>query len=313
MQNYELLVDRIAKQAGISVEEVDKKVEARRAKLSGLISREGAAQIIAAELGISFENQDLKINELMVGMKKVNVFGKIINLFPVHEFERNGNTSKVVNFILADDTGTTKIVLWDSHHIEKIEKQEIKKDDFVEIKNGSVRDGEIHLSSFSEFNKSEKSIENIKTSAVVIRKKIEELQQGQNVEILGVVVQMFAPRFFYVCPECGKKATQETEGFTCVEHGRVQGKERAVLTLVLDDGTESVRIVLFSDQISMITSEDKLKSPEGLAGFREDVLGSVYSVKGNVKKNQLFNNLEINVSAIEKVNPDNLIAELENQ
>ncbi len=56
MQNYDLLIERIATSAGIEKEEVERKVEAKKAKLSGLISKEGAAQIIAAELGINFED-----------------------------------------------------------------------------------------------------------------------------------------------------------------------------------------------------------------------------------------------------------------
>jgi len=42
--------------------EGEAKVEDKKAKLSGLISKEGAAQIIAAELGVNFEDQDLKLN-----------------------------------------------------------------------------------------------------------------------------------------------------------------------------------------------------------------------------------------------------------
>ena len=51
---------RYAKHSGLNVEEVNRKIEAKRAKLSGLISQEGAAQIVAAELGINFENEKLK-------------------------------------------------------------------------------------------------------------------------------------------------------------------------------------------------------------------------------------------------------------
>ena len=60
MQNYDVLLDKIAGASGVSREEIERKVEAKKAKLSGLISREGAAQIIAAELGVSFEDQDSK-------------------------------------------------------------------------------------------------------------------------------------------------------------------------------------------------------------------------------------------------------------
>ena len=110
MQNYDLLIERIAKSAKLEKEEIERRVEAKKAKLSGLISKEGAAQIIAAELGISFEDQDLKISELMPGMKRVNVIGKIITLFPVREYSKNGREGKVANFVIADETGNTRVV-----------------------------------------------------------------------------------------------------------------------------------------------------------------------------------------------------------
>jgi len=134
MQNYELLIEKISKASGLETEEIEKRVEEKKSKLSGLISKEGAAQIIAAELGISFEDQDLKISELMPGMRKVNVIGKIINLFPVREFEKNGVKGKVANFVIADETGNTRAVLWDINHITLIESGEIKEGDVIMIK-----------------------------------------------------------------------------------------------------------------------------------------------------------------------------------
>ena len=85
--NYERVVDKIARHSGLSNEEVTRKIEAKRAKLSGLISQEGAAQIVAAELGINFENEKLKIEELLPGMRKINISGKIVSLFPVRTFK----------------------------------------------------------------------------------------------------------------------------------------------------------------------------------------------------------------------------------
>ena len=61
MDKYAQLVERIARSSGLATDEVDRKIEAKRAKLSGLISKEGAAQIVAAELGVSFDNQRVKL------------------------------------------------------------------------------------------------------------------------------------------------------------------------------------------------------------------------------------------------------------
>ena len=58
---YEKILTKLSQVSGIEKDEIDRRVEAKRAKLSGLISREGALQVIAAELGVSFDNEKLKI------------------------------------------------------------------------------------------------------------------------------------------------------------------------------------------------------------------------------------------------------------
>lgn len=311
MQNYDLLIERIAKSSGLEREEVERKVEAKKAKLSGLISKEGAAQIIAAELGISFEDQDLKIVELMSGMRKVNIVGKVINIFPVREYSKNGREGKVANFILADETGSTRVVLWDMKHIALIESEEIKVGDVVEIKNASTRDTEIHVSGFSEFRKSGSVLENVKTTQSVSEGDLSDARQGQTIKSRGVVVQVFQPRFYSVCPECNKKVVKgEEDVFTCAEHGKVIAKDRAILNFVLDDGTEAMRVVMFSDQINSIVPEEDLKDPEKATAFRDDFLGTEIYLTGRVNRNQLFNNLEIVASSVEKVDVEKLIETL---
>ena len=311
MQNFDLLIERIARVSGLGKEEIERRVEAKRAKLSGLISKEGAAQIIAAELGISFENVQLKISELMPGMRKISVFGKIINLFAVREYNKNGRSGKIGSFIIADESGNVRAVLWDANHIKLIESGHLKQGDVVEIANASMREGEIHLGGFSDIKKSELVLENVKTETVLQERAVKDLDAGQRVKVRGVIVQMFNPRFFHVCPECGKKATEGAEGFSCEEHGRVSAKERCLINGVLDDGTETIRFVLFSDQINKLIPEEELKNPEKLITFREDLLGSGVYISGIVKKNTLFNNLEVSVSDIERVDVEKLIEQLE--
>jgi len=313
MQNYNLLIERISKVSGIDVSEIERKIEAKKAKLSGLISKEGAAQIIAAELGVSFENQDLKISELMPGMRKANIFGKIINLFPVREYKKNGRAGKVANFILADETGNTRVVLWDINHIELIEKGIIKVGDVVQIKNASVRDEEIHLSGFSELKKSEKILGEVKTERKIEEESLDKIRQGQNVSVRGIIVQIFQPRFYNVCPECRKKVSLDREKYSCAEHGIVIPKERAILNLVLDDGAETMRVVLFSDQINILIPEEELKDSEKSIKFKEDLLGTEVRIIGIVKRNQLFNNLEIIANDVKKVDVEELIENLEKE
>jgi len=312
-ENYDLLVDRISSSAGISKDEVNKRVEARRAKLSGLISKEGAAQIIAAELGVKFDNIQLKISELMAGMRKVNVVGKVITIFPVRSFDKNGRSGKVANFIIADETGNVKVVLWDTNHIDLIEKGEIKQGDVVEVTNASTREGEIHLSGFSELKKSNVVIQGVKTERTFSEKSINSLQEGNGVSVRGTIVQVFTPRFFSVCPTCGKKVVAEADGFSCAEHGKVSPSERALLNFIIDDGTDSLRVVLFSDQLEKLISLEKLKDGLAFVDFKTDLLGTEVSIKGVVRKNALFNNLELTGNELSKVDPNILADSLEKQ
>ena len=99
MDNYSQLVERISKASGLSTEEIERKVEAKRAKLSGLVSKEGAAQIVAAELGINFEKERMKISELVQGMRRANILGKVIEISPVRSYTKGEREGKVCNLI----------------------------------------------------------------------------------------------------------------------------------------------------------------------------------------------------------------------
>lgn len=311
IQDYSQLVERISKASGKETGEIDRLVEAKRAKLSGLISREGAAQIVASELGISFDKEKIKINEIMQGIKKINIIGKIIQLFPVREYKKENREGKIGSFILADETGNVRVVLWDTNHIDLIEKRELKEGDTVEITNASFRNTEIHLGGFSDIKKSNEVIENVKTEREFSERNISEFSLGGAFKTRAVIVQVFEPRFFEVCPECGKKVMNGMDTHQCQEHGVVIPKKRALLSLVIDDGTESMRTVLFSEQIEMLgLKEDELEG-EAFLNKRNELLGKEAYFSGNIRQNKLFNNLEFFVSDIKDIEIEKLIGLLE--
>lgn len=307
--NYDKILEKIAKASNTKKEEIERKVEAKRAKLSGLISKEGAAQVVAAELGISFDNEVLKIEELLPGMRKVNTLGKVINISQIRTFQtKKGEESKVVNLLLADDTSNVKVVLWDTNLISLIEKGEIKEGTVVEISNGSMRGHELHLGSFSEIKVSSETLDNVKKEKIIHQKPISELKKGESAGVRGFIVQAFEPKFFYVCPECGKKANQEGEGFICAEHGKVAAEKRSVMNVVVDDGTESIRAVLFHEKIPGLGVN--LES-EDLSKEKEKILGKEMVFSGNVRNNSYFNTTELMIDKVTPINLDNLIEKLE--
>jgi len=305
VQNYDRIIEKISKMSNIEKEEIERRIEAKRAKLSGLISKEGAAQIVASELGISFDNEILKIEELLPGMRKVNTIGKVLGISPVRSFKtKKGDDGKVVNLSLADDTSNVKVVLWDTNHIELVEQGKVTDGVVIEISNGSMRDNELHLGSFSEVKLSDKVFDDVRTEKIVRAKNIADFKVGDSSSVRAFVVQSFPPRFFEVNKETGRKITEEEKA------QGVASEKRALVNVVLDDGTENIRAVLFHENLSKIGLND-LEDAEKLNFQREDLLGKEFVFSGNVRTNKFFNNTEFIIGNIEEINPDLLIEELE--
>ena len=297
--SYEKLLDKISKASGLDKDEIERRVEAKRAKLSGFISKEGAAQVIASELGISFDNEKLKIDELVSGMRKVNVLGKIIKISPARIFSKNGKEGKVANLTIADETSNIKVVLWDTHHIELIEKKEAGEDSIVEICNASVRGNELHLGSFSEFKLSKEVLENVKKEKIFKEREISEFKLADSPSTRAFIVQAFEPKEFIVCPECRKKVVLEGEQYLCTEHGRVSPEKRELMNIVVDDGTETIRAVIFHDALKNF-SHDK-----------DSLLGREMIFSGDVRLNKFFSTPEFIIEKMEEPDLDEILKKLE--
>jgi len=308
MNNYGELVEKIANYSKLEKNEIERRVEAKRAKLSGLVSKEGAAQIVAAELGINFDKEKLKISQLADGMKRANTIGKVLSISPVRSFNKNGREGKVVNLVIADDSSNARVVLWDTNHISLVENGSLIVGDVVEISNGNVRTGEIHLSTFSDIKKSKENIDNVVTQKNIIVKKLNEVKSGENIKTRAVIVQTFEPRYFEVCPECRKRVLEGE----CKIHGRVKGEKRALLNFIVDDGHETLRAVIFAEHINKLgLTNEEIFDMEKFHGKKIDLLGMERIFSGNIRTNQLYNTTEFNVDNVEEVNVQELIKELE--
>jgi len=305
LENYDKVLEKISKYSGLEKGEIEKKIEAKRAKLSGLISKEGAAQVVAAELGISFDNEKLKIEELLPGMRKVNFVGKVIEISPVREFIKNDRKGKVVNLFLSDETGNIKTILWDLNHIDLIEKNKIKEGDVVEISNASVRGNEVHLGSFSELKLSEEVLGDVCTEKLFREKEINGLGVSDNIKVRAFIVQIFEPKFFNVCPECKKKASIQEGNFFCNTHGKIVPEKRCVINFIIDDGTETIRAVLFNENLKEFGI-----SLENFSEKKDEFLGKELYFLGSVRKNKFFNVNEFIIEKIEEINLDELIEKM---
>jgi replication factor A1 len=78
-------------------------------------------------------SHSFQIGDLRMGMKKVNLKAKVLEIAkPTLVFTRFGNYASVANALIADETGTIKLCLWN----EQIDS--IAIGDTVQIENGST-------------------------------------------------------------------------------------------------------------------------------------------------------------------------------
>lgn len=313
---YESIISKL-KEAGLSEKDIESRIKQKLEQLSGLISKEGAAHIIANEMNIKLvENTSgrMKLKDIMSGMRSVEVVGRVTNKFSVTEFTRkDGTPSKVGSFIIADETGRMRITCWgdQANNLSSINEQGI-----VKIVGGYVRENqgrkEIHLNDASKIvvNPQGEVVGDISPEAREYdRKKIGDLTENMNnVEILGTVVSVEALRFFEVCPECRKRARVRREEFECDTHGVIVPDFNYVMNAIVDDGSGNIRTVFFEKSVEKALDMQKsqlleVKDSPDVVDLKNKLLGSIVKVKGRVKKNTMFDRLEFSVQDID-LKPD---------
>ncbi len=316
------LKTKILRSGKISGTELDDKIKTKINELSGLISEEGAAHIIANELGVELlqSGDKLKIKEIYAGMRNVTMIGKVVRKYEVREFHKEDRVGKVCSLILGDETGTIRLVLWNDQ-VEQIIN--LNENDTIMVKDAYVRENnnniEIHLGQSGQLtiNPKGEKVAEVRSSNFQ-RKKISELVTSEeNVEIMGTVVQIFDPRFFHTCPRCRSRANETEGGYTCAEHGPIKPDTGYVMNLVLDDGTGTIRTVFWKNQLNHLLGkeeQDFIIYKNDLAKFemvKTDLLGEQYKLRGQVKKNEMFERIEFNVQFVEKAKPEEELARLE--
>lgn len=322
---YEVLIEKIREKTQLSEQEVIQEIQERMNQLSGLISKEGAAHILANELGMKLSSPEgrILIGSLYAGMRTGEVLGRITRKFDVREFQSGDKKGKVGSFIVADETGFIRVTCW---HEQTKEMEPLKENDVVSIMNGSVRENrgalEIHLSEFSKIvqNPEGKTVTAIKTSGVT-RKSIRDVTENlDNVELLGTIVQVYDMKFFERCPVCRKRIKEQEIGFQCSEHGLIRPEYSYVMNVYLDDGTGNIRVVFFGNQIQQLlkkTDEDILiykTAPESFEKIKTDLLGEMIKIVGRTVKNQMFGNLEfIANTVVTHINPEEEIMRLQSE
>ena len=300
---FEKLVEVIKQKSGLSEREIADRINDKIAQLSDLVSKEGAAHIVANQLGISLVDTEkkLKIKDLKAGMRNVEVVGKVVKAFEIREFTVGERQGKVASLFIGDETGTIRTTLWGSM-ADEVNK--VKEGDIVKIKNAYTKlnnnAAEVHCGDKSLFivNPEGESVSEIKSR--YDRKYLSEAKEGDKVEVVGTVVQIFDPRFFELCPECMKRARQKEEGFFCEIHGKVEAaKPSYIFNIILDDGTDNIRVVLYKQQAERLFNREESEILSSRADnvkldvLKSEIFGSTVKICGRIQNNQLFDRQEM--------------------
>ncbi len=314
------LITTLAEKSGYSESKIQELVQAKLTEFSGLVSEEGAVYLVAKELDVNLveqaEKKDLKIQNILPGMRKVDLKGKVIRIQGKHQFNRSdGSEGEVQNIVIADETGTIRIVLWDK---QTTISDNISEGDVLEIQNAYSREGmyqqcEVHLHESSRVNKGEpQDIGEVADYNVNFTGKSENVNiseinsEGVNYEFHGTLVNVSAKNpLFTVCPSCGKKVTRENETYSCEVHGSVNPVNAVVMSGFVDDGKGCVRCVFFRDVAQQLLGLETLSnvSEEGVREKAHLCVGSDVWIGGRSQRNDYVNALEVVANDVKVINP----------
>lgn len=302
------IVGKIVSISDMSDSDIRKKIKEKQDELSGLISEEGAAYIVAKELGINLMKQDsLYIENIMPGMQNIDILGKITKISPVREFKTDKASGRVLNIFLADKTGSIRMSLWNT----EIDKFSFEKGDVVRVrgyvKEDNLGNSEIRLGRFGSMQKSDEVIDVAETPVKKYeRASIINFKEGYYQEVRATLIHVFETTPFYsICSECGSRLKDGK----CEDHPEAEQSFGIVINSILDDGTENIRAVFFGENAEKIlginvSDAKKLFEENGMPALIEKIeLGREFIFTGRVRRNAYFDRLEFIVNSINNVNP----------
>lgn len=238
----EAYISKILENTGLTRKEIQDMVEDKKKELKGLISEEGALFIIARELGVDVkeENKDLlteieiNISDITQNMKNINLIGRIKDIYNVNKFSKSdGGTGYVGSFLLHDNTGDIRIVIWDDQ-VSIFNEDNFEKNELIKIINGIARKSkyeniEIHVGRFGKLALSPDDVDYNKYPKITSKLiKINEINLNlKSISIEGKLIQLSPIK----------------------EFTRKNGELGRLTSITLLDSSGSIRITFWNDDV----------------------------------------------------------------
>ena len=266
----------------------------------------------------------VKIGALEVGTDALEVIGRVVDVSKVREFSRaDGSKGKVATLVVGDETGITRASLW-QEMAELVNR--VKVGDVVKVSNvyttlGLLGQPEIHVSQQSELDVNPQVEEEFPQADVLSmvvappnRVDIAELQkEGVQAQVRGTIVRVFPRRpLFDVCPLCGRSLGSVDHSLMCEECGKVVTPEhRAVLSFLVDDGTGTIKAVLFgqvAERLLGMSAQQVFEAFKGTSYLAEiyskfNLFGREVVLTGTTRYDKYFNQIELRANEVEAAEP----------
>jgi len=307
----EELLQELEKKSGLSREELMKRIDKKIIELDNLITVEGAIYLVARELGIELPSprRRVTISSILPGMRKVSFMGRVFKISRIVEFGV-GNKGKVVNLFVGDATGYVKIPLW-NEQVSFVDQKKVTVGSLIQVINGFAREGiygevEVSLGRFGLLKVLDTEIPEIPSAEELVQKfssfervKIRDIRPG-NFEITGFIVKIFKANYVY----------------------NSNGEKIMIIPTLIDDGTGDIRVSFFrelAETLAGISVDEleKIEEDKRKSFLEERLLGKEIIVEGRVKKNDMYDRLEMIATNIKPFNPTEesykLVEELENE
>lgn len=317
------IIEKVTGGSGKSEEEIRNLISEKQDELSGLVSEEGAAYIVARELGVNLlkaAKREFKIKNLIPGLRSVELVARVVRVFEPRDWSRGDRSGRVASLILGDETGTVRLSLWNDE-VDMIARDKIEEGSSVRISGAFVkmdnrgqpdlRLGRGMLEIVEDGDKKLPMPDEIRTVARTTRKDIREMKEGEYGETRACLVQVFSRSrpFYEVCPQCNGRVTEEQGKFECREHGQVEPAYSMVVSGVIDDGTANIRIVFFRETAEKILGKTVTELRDELSKGKSqddlyadlDSIGREFVFQGRVKRNDLSGNLEMVANEIREI------------
>jgi len=239
--SYENIVERIlSSRRDLTRDELLRIIEEKKGTAEGYFTDEVAARIVAVELGVEVPwwepfRPEILIQDIISGLNDVTVMGRVITVYPVRTFTRPNTTEgKVMHLLIADKTGTLKVVLWDDK-TSLAEPGKVERGQIIKVSHGYVREGldgrlELHVGMRGEIQVSPSGVVESKYPARAQITKIKELKPNtHDVDVLARVVHAGEVRKFK----------------------RSSGQKGQVSTLLIRDETGTISLNLWDEKASL--------------------------------------------------------------